>query len=362
MIFRISGVLFIALLLWPTQSFGQTEIIVYDGYTGILNTTIQNDTTRIASLVPGGPAEKAGIQFWDQIIAINDSVISGKGLWQRVVQDLLHNKNGEPVELLIKRKGVDSLMHFSFSREPYLHQIVAYEYEYLIDSLEQWDISQIGSGTLDSLFVNPLMAKSKIYSLEEGSPAAKIGLLPGDQVISLLEELDKDSEDHISSDLFSYFTVDTSFTILRADSLIHFPMEPAISTGLNGIKSQFAHDFSYPCTWLKIKTVNRISENRNYLINLPEITGTDSVIFFLPHKSGVMVEKRSGILVPVEERDFIYKDWHAATVPLDKGAEQTFYIRWKAETKIGAPLMNFIAQETLVRHDRTERMVLFSLL
>ena len=113
MIFRISGVLFIALLLWPTQSFGQTEIIVYDGYTGILNTTIQNDTTRIASLVPGGPAEKAGIRFRDQIIAINDSVISGKGFGQRVIQDLLHNKNGEPVELLIKRKGVDSLMQFS---------------------------------------------------------------------------------------------------------------------------------------------------------------------------------------------------------------------------------------------------------
>ena len=362
MIFRISGVLFIALLLWPTQSFGQTEIIVYDGYTGILNTTIQNDTTRIASLVPGGPAEKAGIRFRDQIIAINDSVISGKGLGQRVIQDLLHNKNGEPVELLIKRKGVDSLLHFSFYREPYLHQIVAFEYEYLIDSFEQYDISQIGSGSLDSLFVNPLMAKSKIYSVEEGSPADKIGILPGDQVISVLEELDKEYFNHIGSDVFGSFTVDTSFTILRADSLINYELEPSVRTSLKGIESQFAHDFSYPCAWLKIKTVNRISENRVYVINLPEMSGTDSANFFLPHSSGAIVEKRSGVLIPVEERDFIYKGWHAATVPLDKDAEQTVYIRWKAESHIEAPLMHFIAHKTIVRRDRIERMVLFALL
>ena len=94
---------------------------------------------------------------------------------------------------------------------------------------------------------------------------------------------------------------------------------------------------------MKINTVNRISENRTYLLNLPEMTGTDSANFFLPHSSGAIVEKRSGVLIPVEERDFIYKNWHAATVPLDKEAEQIFYIRWKAESQIGAPLMHFIA-------------------
>jgi len=362
MIFRISGVLVIALLLWSAQSYGQTEIIVYDGYTGIYNTTIQNDTARITTMVPGSPAERAGVLFRDQIIAINDSAISGKGLNQRLIQDLLRNKSGEAIDLLIKRKGVDSLLHFSFIREPYLHQIVAFEYEYLIDSMEQWDISDIRSDSLDSLFINPLMAKNMVYSVEEGSPAAKIGILPGDQVISLLEELDKDYHYHISSGVFRNITVDTSFTILRGDSLIHYDFEPSVSTSLEGIKSQFAYDFSYPCAWLKIKTVNRISEKRDYLVNLPWMTGTDSVNFFLTHPSGAMVEKRSGILVPVDERDFIYKNWHAATVPLNKDAEQTFYIRWKAETHIGAPLMHFIAHETMVRHDRIERMVLFALL
>ncbi len=157
-------------------------------------------------------------------------------------------------------------------------------------------------------------------------------------------------------------TVDTSFTILRGDSFIHFDLKPSVYNNLKGIKSQFDKDFSYPCAWLKIKTVNRISENRTYLVNLPEMEGTDSVNFFLPHPSGGIVEKRSGILIPVDDRDFVYKGWHAATVPLIKGAEQTFYIRWKAESGIEGPVMHFIAEETIVQHDRIERMVLFALL
>jgi serine phosphatase RsbU (regulator of sigma subunit) len=362
MISRIPCVLVIALLLSSLQISGQTEIIVYDGYTGIYNVSIRNDTASITTLLPGSPAEKAGVRFRDQIIAINDSLISGHGFNQRMIQDLLRNRSGEPVDLQIKRKGVDSLLHFSFCREPYLHQIAAFEFEYLIDSLEQWDISQIRSGSLDSLFTNPLVAKSTVYSVEEGSPAAKIGILPGDQIISLLEELDKDAFSHISSDVFDQVTVDTSFTILRGDSLIQYDLEPSISTSLQGIRSQFAYDFSSPCAWLKILTINRISENRTYLFNLPEMEGTDSANFFMAHPSGALVEKRSGILIPLDERDFIYKDWHAASFPLDEGTEQTFYVRWKAESRIEAPLIHIIAKETVLQHDRIERMVLFALI
>lgn len=362
MISRISGVLITALLAWPLLTFGQTEIIVFDGYTGIFNVSIKNDTAFIATLLPESPAEKAGIKFRDQIIAINDSVIAGNGVNHRLLQDLLLNKSGEAIDFLIKRKGEDSLLHYSLCREPYLHQIVAFEYEYLIDSLEQWDISQIASDSMDSLFVNPLMTKSLVYSVEEGSPAAENGILPGDRFISLEEELDKDFHYHISSGVFNTLVADTSFTVLRGDTLIYFPMKPSLDNSLKGIKSKFEHDFNHPCAWLKIKTVNRISENRLYLLNLPYMEGTDSANFFISHPSGDFIEKRSGILVPVDERDFIYKNWNAASFTLDKGAEQTLYIRWKSDSHIGAPLMHLIAHETMLGHDRAERMVLFAML
>jgi len=358
---RISSLLIIVLLTWPGLSSGQTEIIIYDGYTGILNTYIQNDTASVSTLLPGSPAELAGIRVRDQIIAINDSSISGKDVGQRLIQDLLHNQSGETVGLLIKRRGEDSLLHFSITRDPYLHQIEAYEFEYLIDSLEQWDITQILSDSLDSLFLNPLFTKSRVYSVEEGSPAAKIGIQAGDQVVSLMEELDKGAFYHISSGLLSSGTVDTSFTILRGDSLIQFDFEPSIQSSFKGITSQFAKDFSSPCAWLKLKTVNRIKENRIYLVDLPEMAGTDSANFYFIHPSGPILEKRAGIQIPLDERDFIYKDWHAASVSLDKEGDSTFYIRWKAESHIGAPLIHFIAKETVVQHDRIERMVLFAL-
>ncbi|MCK4880832.1 MAG: PDZ domain-containing protein [Bacteroidales bacterium] len=82
MISCLSRLFAIALLVWPALTFGQTKIIVYDGYTGIFNTSIQNDTASVTSLLPGSPAEKAGIKLRDQIIAINDSAISGRGVGQ----------------------------------------------------------------------------------------------------------------------------------------------------------------------------------------------------------------------------------------------------------------------------------------
>ena len=243
-----------------------------------------------------------------------------------------------------------------------MNQIKAYEFEYLIDSLELWDISDIMSDSLDSLFINPLLSKCRIYSVEEGSQAAATGLLPGDLVVSMMDEMDKDYYLNLSSEIFRTMAVDTSFTILRGDSLIDIDLQPPVSRSLDGSKSQFSRDFSFPCAWLKVKTINRISENRTYLVNLPEMSGTDSANFYFPLPSGNIVERRSGILVPVEERDVVLKNWHASTVQLEKGAEQTIYIRWKSGSSVGAPLMNFIAQETIVQNDRIERMVLFALL
>ena len=354
--------LVLLLLVWPVRSGAQTEIIVYDGYTGIHSLSILNDTARIINLLPESPAKRAGIRLRDQIITINETVVAGQGLGLREIKELLFNSSGEYIQLQIKRKGESSLLHFSFQRDLYLHQIEAYEYKYLIDSLEQWDISDILSGSLDSLFKNPLVSKSIIFSVEEGSRAAQLGIIPGDQVISLMETFDGEALYHASSGALSSINMDTSFIIRRGDSLLHFNLKPSVNVGLEGIRSQFSKDFSYACAWLKIKTVNRISENRSYLFNLPYMTGTDSLNVYIETQSGDIIEKRSTVLIPVDERDFVYKDWHVVSVPLVRDSVQTFYIRWQSESEVGGPLMHVIAQDTIVKHDRTERMVLFALL
>jgi hypothetical protein len=45
--------------------------------------------------------------------------------------------------------------------------------------------------------------------------------------------------------------------------------------------------------------VNRISDDRDYLFNFPNMAGTDSLNVYLPASSGDIIEKRSGILIPV---------------------------------------------------------------
>ncbi len=352
---RLLGIVF---LVFPILAFAQTKMIVYDGISGIYNTMVQDDTLVILNLVPKSPAQKAGIQFRDQIVMINDSVVAGQGLNSRDIKKMLNGRSGELIDLTIKRNGEDSLLSFSFMRDPYLYQISTYDFSYLVDSLEQWDIHDIMSESLDSLFTNPLIAKCRVYSVEEGSPAEKNGILAGDQVISLADEMDRDYEYHISQKKLSTITSDSSFTILRDDSVLYFNQRPSMEGSLKGIRSQFDRDLSYPCVWLKITTENRLSENRTYLISFPEIEKKDSLNLYMSTPSGEIIEKRSGITIPPQNRDFIYKNWRAFKVPLLKDKEQTFYFYWKAEEHVEALYMDVIAHDTIVSHDRTERLVL----
>ena len=92
------------------------------------------------------------------------------------------------------------------------------------------------------------------------------------------------------------------------------------------------------------------------------MAGSDSLNLYTTTESGNIIEKRSGILIPVDERDFVYKNWHVGSLPLVRDSVQTFYLRWKSYDQIGAPQMQVIAKDTIVSHDRTERMVLFALL
>ena len=350
------------LLAWPFCSQAQTEMLVYDGYTGIFGISKLNDTARVINLLPESPAETAGIKLRDQIISINDSVVAGKGLSLRQVKEQLSGAAGEKIHLQIKREGENSLLHFSFQRDLYLHMIEAYEFEYLVDSLEEWGIEDILAGKLDSRFKNPLDAKSTVFKVLEGSRADELGIMPGDQVGSLMDMLDRDAIFQLGSGILNTVITDTSFTILRGDSLLFFNESPTMNQGLEGVQSQFGKDLDSPCAWLRIRTVNRISENRTYLLNLPYMAGTDSLNLYTLTQSGNIIEKRSGILIPVDERDFVYKNWHVVSLPLVKDSVQIFYLRWKSHSYVGAPLMQIIAQDTIVRHDRTERMVLFALL
>jgi serine phosphatase RsbU (regulator of sigma subunit) len=355
-----AGLTAFLLLLWQLLAFSQAGMIIYDGLTGIHDVSVQNDTAIISTLIPGSPADKAGVWLGDQIIAINDSVVAGTGLKRRDIRQLLKDRSGTAIELKIIRKGEENPLCFVFHRDPYLYQIDSYDFVYLVDSLEQWDIQDIMSDSMAALFKDPLEAKITVYSVEKGSPAERNGILPGDQLISLADELDKDNSYHISYKRLNAISPDTTIAILRDSSLIYyFLLEPSLQGDLMGIKSQFERDFSFPCVWMRITTENRLSTSRTYLFNIPEMKGKDSLNFFHTLPSGELIEKKAGILLPTQDRDFIYKNWRAVKVMLNKGEKQTFYFRWKAEDSVEGLHFQIYALDTIVRFDRFERMVLY---
>ena len=133
--FTLRGFTGFLLLLWPLLVFPQTTMIVYDGITGIHNVSLRNDTAYISNIIPGSPADKAGIKPRDQIVTINDSLLAGTGMNRRGVEELLHDRSGKFIKLEIKRQGEEKLLSFSFQRDPYLYQIDSYDYMYLVDSL-----------------------------------------------------------------------------------------------------------------------------------------------------------------------------------------------------------------------------------
>ncbi|MDX2432897.1 MAG: 7TM diverse intracellular signaling domain-containing protein [Bacteroides sp.] len=351
-------VLGFAFLCFPYHLLSQDHITVYDGTSGIVTASMLNDTARIRLVLPKSPAHKAGLRYNDQIIKINDSLVSGKGISNSLLKQLLIGSANDSLRLEVKKAGEDSLLSPTLNFDYYLHQIDFHDFTYLVDSLEEWKIQDILSDSGRSPFSRPLENKCLVHSVEEGSLAARKGLMPGDRIISLTGEMDRGFESHVGMSDFEKFTSDTALTILRKGHEIQIDLNPSVKHSLQGVQSQFGHDFSQQNIWIRIETRNRITSSRSYLFNFPELPESGSLYFYEITSSGEVNERRAGMPFPKEQRDFVYKNWQAVRVHLIKDEEQCFYARLKASEPIDFPSISVIAQETIINHDRLERMVL----
>ncbi len=357
---RVFHLAFIFLLLLCSPQVGaQTRMVVYDGITGVYNISMRDDTVVINTVLKKSAADRAGIRMRDQLLSVNGVPVSGRGMTSREVNSLLTGKQGEQMDLVIRRGGREELFEFTLIRDPYLSQITTYDYRYLIDSLNRWSLQDVLSGRLDSLFVDPLEAKITVASVEKESRADSAGIRTGDRLISLADEMDKDFYFHISHPVVRTVTTDSVTEVLREDSLLRIHLSSSPERDLAGITSRFEQDMSSKSIWLKIHTRNRITQNRNYVLNFPELEGGDSLIFYHMNPGGDIIRKKAGVHLPVSERDFVYKNWRAVSLLLMQEREQEFYVRLHSSEGLGPPLMELIAQETINIHDRLERMLLF---
>lgn len=78
---------------------------------------MSTDTVYVIQTTNGGPCEKAGVRPGDRILAANDTVIAGKKLKNSDILKILRGPKGSPVDLLVKRAGVDEPIHFFIRRD-----------------------------------------------------------------------------------------------------------------------------------------------------------------------------------------------------------------------------------------------------
>lgn len=78
---------------------------------------LMEDTINVATVISGGPSEKAGIMPGDRIVEINGEKVAGIGIKNEEVIKKLRGKRGTKVKVGIKRKSVAKLLEFEIKRD-----------------------------------------------------------------------------------------------------------------------------------------------------------------------------------------------------------------------------------------------------
>ncbi len=77
---------------------------------------IVDDTVRVVNAIPGGPAEKVGVQAGDKIIMVDGKKAAGVKITNKGVMEKLKGKGGTKVKVTMMRRGKKALIDFVITR------------------------------------------------------------------------------------------------------------------------------------------------------------------------------------------------------------------------------------------------------
>ena len=86
------------------------------------------DTIYVVAPLSGGPSEAAGLKPGDKIVKVNGETIAGTNLTNKTVFNLLRGPKGSKVELGVKRRGEDELVHYTVIRDKIPQHSIAVSY------------------------------------------------------------------------------------------------------------------------------------------------------------------------------------------------------------------------------------------
>src|SRR6185437_3022559 len=90
----------------PAQELKQVNEDLEGQFFGIgIEFNIINDTINVVNVLDKGPSQKAGLLISDQILKVDDSLVSGSHITAKKLRQLIGGDAGEKVTLIILRDG-----------------------------------------------------------------------------------------------------------------------------------------------------------------------------------------------------------------------------------------------------------------
>jgi len=80
---------------------------------------IQEDSVIVISVLSGGPSEQAGILPGDHIVKVNGKNVTGKGMTDSQISEMLRGPQGSKVNISVRRKGSSKLFEYAITRDKF---------------------------------------------------------------------------------------------------------------------------------------------------------------------------------------------------------------------------------------------------
>ncbi|GAA4391589.1 S41 family peptidase [Hymenobacter koreensis] len=133
----------------PAREQQQAAAFLQSDYDGVgIEFNLFRDTVTVVSPLSGGPAEQAGVQPGDRIVAIDGQLVSGSHFTQDQIFSKLRGPRGSTARLLVLRRGQTRPVTFSMTRNRIPNASV--DVAYLLDGQTGYiKISRFAAGTFD---------------------------------------------------------------------------------------------------------------------------------------------------------------------------------------------------------------------
>lgn len=109
---------------------------------------IENDSIVVISTIPGGPSEEVGLMAGDRIVTVDDSLIAGVDVTNRMAMKMLKGPRGTDVEVEIFRRGLPGLLNFTITRD--VIPTYSVDFSFMVnDSIGYINVSKFSATTVE---------------------------------------------------------------------------------------------------------------------------------------------------------------------------------------------------------------------